>query len=72
MAIIPPPVLVPMNPFTEEDYQNLVAHLANIETGLKHVNLARSAGINVDEHDAKLKEARDKLLKLKNVYFPNR
>lgn len=68
--IIPPPTPIPESPFTPQDLTNLNGHLAAIETGFKHLNLARQAGFDVTEHHKALTENRDKLLKIKNVYFP--
>lgn len=70
MAVIPPPTPIPANPFDHEDLANINAHLANIQVGLNHVKLAKSAGIDVAEQEKMLNEAQAKLLRLKNVYFP--
>jgi len=63
---------VEVNPLNEEHYNKIVGALADISKGLKAVDLARRAGIEVDEQEKELKRMEAQLRQIKEVYFPGR
>ncbi len=62
----------PDNPLSEQHYQQLVDGLAAAQRGLAHIELAKRAGIEVSAAEAQLLDTQSRLLKIKQVYFPNR
>lgn len=70
MALIPPPVMLSPVIFTPEDKANLEGHLKNLETARGHINMARNAGFDVTDLQKQHDDARERLLRIKNVYFP--
>ena len=52
-------------------------HLAQINAGIdyaaqaaQHIAMAKQAGMDVSHYEHQLKEMMDKMLRVKNVYFP--
>lgn len=60
------------HPLNEQHYQEIVKALDTIKSGLSQVALAKQAELDVGNSETELIAARDKLLKIKNVYFPGR
>jgi len=55
----------------KEDKKKIDTALKAIADVKKEVVRAKSAGIDVSEQEASLKETEDKLLSIKRVYFPS-
>jgi len=60
------------SPLTEEHYQQIRNALDMIAVGEQQIDLARRAGIDVADSEQQVKDAKSKLLQIKNVYFPGR
>lgn len=60
------------NPLTEQHYQQIVNGLSVIAQAEQQILLAKQAGINVDQQSAQLADNKQKLLQVKNTYFPGR
>jgi hypothetical protein len=60
------------HPLTEADLQRMNDALAQIKDGLQQVQLAKMADIPTGESEQQLIEARDRINKIKQVYFPGR
>jgi hypothetical protein len=56
----------------EEHLQLIMKHLADLDEADRHIEMAKRAGINVENHEAASKQARGQLLNIKQVYFPGR
>jgi len=59
------------NVLSQSDLLDIKNALVEINNGLSQAELAKRAGINVDESVKGLLEYQDKLSKIKQVYFPN-
>jgi hypothetical protein len=57
---------------TEAHYQMIMNGLQHIKHARRHVAQAKSANIDVSQHEKDLADSEAKLLALKNSYFPNR
>lgn len=57
-------------PLGEADLAKINQSLAHVEEGLKQVDLAERAGINVTQQKAQLLATQEQLTKIKQVYFP--
>ncbi len=62
----------PLNPLSEADYDKIVKGIQQAETAIAAADKAATAGINLDQARNTAIESRDRLLRLKNVYFPGR
>jgi len=58
-------------PFTSDDKERIDNHLAEIDEAEKLIAKGKLAGLDLSEHEAKLKTARTGLRKLRNAFFPN-
>ena len=55
---------------TPQHLPQLNEALAKIDNGLKAVELAKRAGIDVTVQEAALRDAQGKILQIKQTYFP--
>lgn len=60
------------NLFSEEDFQRIENSIQNTSDAEEIIQLAKQAGFDVAEQEKRNKEARDKLLRIKNTFFPGR
>ena len=60
------------NPLTEDHLLKLNEGLEAVARGLRQAELASRAGIDVASQKRSLEESRDKILQIKQVYFPGR
>lgn len=58
------------NPLNEQHLAEINKALADVEQGLRHAELAQSAGLDVSAQIAQLKANQSKLLLIKQTYFP--
>lgn len=58
------------NPLTLEHLNQINNALEQIKTGLKAVELAKRANIDVADQERKLNETQSQLRQIKSVYFP--
>jgi phosphoglycerate dehydrogenase-like enzyme len=64
---------MPFEPIlTEEHYQVMKNSLDQLAVLDMHIQQAKRAGIDVTEQERQMNDTRNKLLQMKNVYFPNR
>jgi hypothetical protein len=61
-----------INPLNEAHYQQIQDGLEAARVGLIQAEMAQRAGLDVSADLARINASRDQLLKLKQVYFPNR
>lgn len=59
------------NPLNAAHLEQINQALATAEAGLKAIDLAKRAGINVDQQEKSLQESISKLKAIKQTYFPN-
>ena len=59
-------------PLTEEDLTRINQAIQMIDQYQPHVEKAHRAGVDQTENLARMKESREKLLNLKQHYFPGR
>lgn len=59
-------------PLDESHFQILKGGIDAAEQAKEHIDMARSAGINVDDHEKRVNAELTQLRKLKDVYFPGR
>lgn len=59
------------NPFTAEQKQQILHGIEESQKLINGINKATSAGIDTGTQLAQAKEMRERLLKIKNTYFPN-
>jgi len=62
----------PSYPLTDIHLAELNRGLALVDDGLEQLRKAKQAGINVDVQEKALTDNRDKMLAIKQTYFPNR
>jgi hypothetical protein len=60
------------HPLTEQHFDQIKQGLDEVARAENQIRLARLAGINMDAVEAELKSHRERLLALKQVYFPGR
>jgi hypothetical protein len=60
----------PNSPLTADHLEQINNALSVIAVAENQVAMAKRAGINVDAQEAQLSDSKDKLLRVKNVYFP--
>lgn len=58
------------SPLTHMHLGQIQDALRVIDQAEKQIELARRAGIDVSKQDSECKESKEKLLRIKNVYFP--
>lgn len=59
-------------PLTDQHYPVIQQGIDDAEEALGHIELAKQAGLDVSNLEKGAKETRDRLLKIKSVYFPGR
>jgi hypothetical protein len=59
-------------PLTDQDFQTIKSNLADLDKAEEQIRKAIRAGIDVGDAPATAKVQRDKLLALKNTYFPGK
>ncbi len=59
------------NPFTAEQKQQILEGIEKSQELINAINKAQSAGIDTGTQLQQAKEVRERLLKIKNTYFPN-
>lgn len=59
------------NPFTAEQRQQIIAGIEKSQDLINAINRANSAGIDTGTQLQQAQEVRQRLLKIKNTYFPN-
>jgi len=57
---------------TDDHLQRINDSLAGLDKAAEHMRLAKLAGLDVSQMEAAANEARDKLQRIKQVYFPGR
>jgi len=57
---------------TDDHLQRINDNLAGLDKAREHMRLAKLAGLDVSAMEEAEKDARDKLLRIKQVYFPGR
>ena len=64
MAKIPPPL-------DASHLAQIKDHLETLDSVQQHIDTAVRAGINMEDQQKRLVDTKQKLLQLKNTYFPN-
>lgn len=59
------------NPLTDQHLSQIRNAMQTIEQAESQIMLAKQAGIDVTQAEANLAASKAKLLRIKNVYFPN-
>lgn len=59
-----------VSPLTGVDLDKINQGIAHAQKALAQVELAKRAGLPVDQQEAQAKAALDQLIKMKQVYFP--
>lgn len=54
----------------DNELQQIKTQLTNLDHAQRHIDQAVRGGINMDHEQKQLNESRDKLMKLKQSYFP--
>lgn len=62
----------PNNPLTEDHLAQMNNALDAAKRAQDQIDLAKRAGIDVEQHEATLKASVDKIRQVKSVYFPGR
>ncbi len=63
---------MPINsPLNEEHLRRINKSLADLDDAQIQVELAKRAQIDVADQEKQIREAREKLLRIRQVYFPN-
>lgn len=60
------------NPLGEGEYQRIMDGIASAEEAIRQAELAERAGIDVGTRLSTARQNRERLLKMKHTYFPNR
>lgn len=60
------------NPLTENHLAQINQGLDQVNVALQQIDMAKRAGLDVSAQEQQANDTRDKLLQLKNVYFPGR
>jgi hypothetical protein len=60
------------SPLTEHHLTKLNDALAQLSVADRHLQLAKLAGLDVTQQEKQAAETRDRLLRIKQVYFPGR
>lgn len=59
-------------PLSEADFEDINRALGRLEDAARLIDTARSAGIDVEPFEQRSRETRDRLLKIKQAFFPGR
>lgn len=62
---------LPINPLTDNHLIQIRRSLDIADQALQAIDMAERAGIDVSATKAQLQDSKQKLLQIKNVYFPN-
>jgi hypothetical protein len=60
------------NPLNEEHLEQLNTGIAAANEGLRQVELAKRAGMDMSQQETELRASLESLRQIKQVYFPNR
>lgn len=63
---------MPDGPLTETDLQQINEALAEIESAESIIAQAKQAGIPLERQEAQARETKEKLLRIKQAFFPGR
>lgn len=58
--------------FGEEDLQRIEQSLAELDAAREVIELGKQAGLPMEQFEERQRDARDKLLRIKNTFFPGR
>ena len=58
-------------PFTADDKKRMDDHLAEIDEAEKLIAKGKLGGLDLSASEAKLKDSKTRLRKLRNAFFPN-
>jgi len=61
---------IPMSPLTQDHLVQIQNALDVTQIAKNQIEMAKRAGLDVSRQEAQLREAEEKLLRIKNVYFP--
>jgi hypothetical protein len=59
-----------MSPLTQDHLVQIQNALDVTQIAKNQIEMAKRAGLDVSRQEAQLREAEEKLLRIKNVYFP--
>jgi hypothetical protein len=62
----------PAHPLTDAHYAQIVNGLRTLDYAQQQIDMAKRAGIDVSAHQQTVTDSRNKLLAIKNTYFPGR
>ncbi len=62
----------PTSPLGEPDLERINQSLKQLDEAQVQADLAKRAGIDIGEEEGKIRETRQKLQRIKQVYFPGR
>ena len=60
------------NPLSEDQIQELLQKIKDTDKAQKQIDMAKRAGVPIGDAEEQLKDVKAQLIKLKNVYAPNR
>lgn len=60
----------PPNPLTEQDLERINTGLAQAREAQELIDMASRAGIDVEEFRVRARDSQEKLLRMKQVFFP--
>ena len=63
---------MPDRPLTEQDFQNINDALVEIESAERIIAQAKAAGIPLERQEVQARETKEKLLRIKQAFFPGR
>lgn len=63
---------MPDGPLTENDLQQINAALTEIESAEGIIAQAKAAGIPLERQEVQARETKEKLLRIKQAFFPGR
>lgn len=61
----------PVSPLGDKELADIKQSLKQLDEAQEQVNLAKRAEFDVSAEEQKIREARTKLQKIRQVYFPN-
>ena len=63
---------MPDGPLTDQDLDRINAALVEIEGAERIITQAKAAGIPLDRQEVQARETKEKLLRIKQAFFPGR
>lgn len=63
---------MPDSPLTDQDLDRINAALVEIEGAERIIAQAKAAGIPLDRQEGQARETKEKLLRIKQAFFPGR